>query len=39
MAKVIGFYVPKNFQNRLKWAHRLHGGKVVEFRPLTKKSA
>jgi hypothetical protein len=39
MAKVIGFYVPKNFRNRLKWAPQLHGGKVIEFRPQTKKSA
>ena len=39
MAKVIGFYVPKNFRNRLNWAPQLHGGKVIEFRPQTKKSA
>jgi hypothetical protein len=39
MAKVIGFYVPKNFRNRLNWAPQLHGGKVIEFRPQSKKSA
>ena len=39
MAKVIGFYVPKSFRNRLNWAPQLHGGKVIEFRPQTKKSA
>ncbi len=39
MAKVIEFYEPKNFRNQLKWAPQLQGGKVIEFRPQTKKSA
>jgi hypothetical protein len=39
MAKVIEFYVPKNFRKPLKWAPRLQCGKVIEFRSQTKKSA
>jgi hypothetical protein len=39
MAKVIEFYVPKNFRKRLKWAPALRCGKVVEFCSPTKKSA
>ena len=39
MAKVIEFYVPKNFRKPLKWAPQLHLGKVIEFCSLTKKSA
>ena len=31
MAKVIGFYVPKNFRKRLKCAPALHCGKIKEF--------
>ena len=39
MAKVIGFYVPKNFRTRLTWVPPAQGGKVIEFCPQTKKSA
>jgi hypothetical protein len=39
MAKVIEFYVPKNFQKPLKWAPQLQCGKVIEFCLQTKKSA
>ena len=39
MAKVIEFYVPKNFRKPLKWAPQLQLGRVVEFCSLTKKSA
>jgi len=39
MAKVIEFYVPKNFQKPLKWASQLQCGKVMEFCSQTKKSA
>ena len=39
MAKVIEFYVPKNFQKPLKWAPQLQGRKVIEFCSQTKKSA
>jgi len=39
MAKVIEFYVPKNFRKQLKWAPQLEFGKVIEFCLQTKKSA
>jgi hypothetical protein len=39
MAKVIEFYVPKNFRKPLKWAPALHYGKIIEFCSPTKKSA
>ena len=39
MAKVIEFYVPKNFRKPLKWAPALHCGKIIEFCSPTKKSA
>jgi hypothetical protein len=39
MAKVIEFYVPKNFRKPLKWAPQLQLGRVIEFCSLTKKSA
>lgn len=39
MAKVIEFYVPKNFRKPLKWAPELHCGKILEFCSQTKKSA
>jgi len=39
MAKVIEFYVPKNFRKPWKCAPALHCGKIIEFRPPTKKSA
>jgi len=39
MAKVIEFYVPKNFRKTLKRVPELQSGKVIEFRLQTKKSA
>jgi hypothetical protein len=39
MAKVIEFYVPKNFRRPLKWDPHPQGGKVIEFCSQTKKSA
>jgi hypothetical protein len=39
MAKVIEFYVPKNFRRQLNWAPQLQCGKVIEFCSQTKKSA
>jgi hypothetical protein len=39
MAKVIEFYVPKNFQSSQKRAQQLQLGKVIEFRSEAKKSA
>jgi hypothetical protein len=39
MAKVIEFYVPKNFRKPLKWLPALHCGMIIEFRSPTRKSA
>ncbi len=39
MAKVVEFYVLKNFRNQSKWVPQVQGGKVIEFCPQTKKSA
>ena len=39
MAKVIEFYVPKNFRTTFKWAPQLQCRKVIEFSSQTKKSA
>jgi hypothetical protein len=39
MAKVIEFYVPKNFRKQLKSAPVLHCGKIIEFCSPAKKSA
>jgi hypothetical protein len=39
MAKVIEFYVPKNFRKPLKWAAALQCGTIIEFYSPTKKSA
>jgi hypothetical protein len=39
MAKVIEFYVPKNFLKPLKYAPAPHCGKIIEFCSSTKKSA
>jgi hypothetical protein len=39
MAKVIDFYVPKNFRKALKRSPALHYGKIIEFCSPTKKSA
>jgi hypothetical protein len=39
MAKIIEFYIPKNFRKSFKWVPELQRGKVLEFCPQTKKSA
>jgi len=39
MAKVIKFYVPKNFRKQLKWAPQPQRCRVIEFRSQVKKSA
>jgi len=39
VAKVIEFYIPKNFRRLLKWVPELQRGKILEFCPQTKKSA
>jgi hypothetical protein len=39
MAKVIEFYIPKNFRKPLKVAPQLQLGRVIEFCSLIKKSA
>ena len=38
MAKVIEFYIPKNFRKPLSTAHP-QPGKIIEFCPQTKRSA
>jgi len=39
MAKVIEFYIPKNFRKPLSTVAQPELGKVIEFCPQTKKSA
>lgn len=39
MAKVIEFYIPKNFRKPLRTAAQPQLGKIIEFCPQTKKSA
>jgi len=39
MAKVIEFYVPKNFRKLLRTLPQPQLGKIVEFCPPTKRSA
>jgi hypothetical protein len=39
MAKVIEFYVPKNFRKPWKWAPALRSGTIIEFCSPTKTSA
>jgi hypothetical protein len=39
MAKVIEFYVPRNFPKPSKWAPQLQCGKVIEFCSQARKSA
>lgn len=39
MARVIEFYIPKNFRKSFKWVPELQRGKILEFCPQTKKSA
>ncbi len=39
MAKVVEFYVPKNFPKPRKWVPQLRLGKVIEFYSQAKKSA
>jgi hypothetical protein len=38
MAKVIEFYIPKNFHKEVRWSSRDERGRVIEF-SLPKKSA
>jgi hypothetical protein len=39
MAKVIEFYIPKNFRRSFKLVPELQRGRILEFCPQTKKSA
>jgi hypothetical protein len=39
MAKVIEFYIPKNFRKQLRTLTQPQLGKVIEFCPQTKRSA
>jgi hypothetical protein len=39
MAKVIEFYIPKDFRPREKWFAASNRGQVIEFAPRPKKSA
>jgi hypothetical protein len=39
MAKVIEFYIPKNFRKSFKWVPGLQRGKILDFCLQTKKSA
>jgi hypothetical protein len=39
MAKVIEFYMPKNFRKPLRTAAQPQLGKIIEFYPQTKRSA
>jgi hypothetical protein len=39
MAKVIEFYIPQNFRKPLRTSTQPQLGKVIEFCPLTKRSA
>ena len=39
MAKVIDFYIPKNFRRSFNWVPEPQRGKIIEFCARTKKSA
>ena len=39
MAKVIEFYIPQNFRKPLTTLAQTQLGKIIEFRPQTKRSA
>jgi len=39
MAKVIEFYIPRNFRKSFKWVPELQRGKILEFCLQTKKAA
>ena len=39
MAKVIEFYIPKNFRKPLRAVAQLQLGKIIEFFPQTRRSA
>jgi hypothetical protein len=39
MAKVIEFYIPKNFRKSLRTVAHRQPGKIIEFCPHTKRSA
>jgi hypothetical protein len=39
MAKVIEFYIPKNFRKPMNSVRELQRGRILEFRTQTRKSA
>jgi len=39
VAKVIEFYIPRNFRKTVKWDSREQRGKIIEFASPIKKSA
>jgi hypothetical protein len=39
MARIIEFYIPKNFHKPMKWAAAIERGKIIEFYRQTRKSA
>ena len=39
MAKVIEFYIPKNFRKALRTVAQTQLGKIIEFCPQTRRSA
>jgi len=39
MARIIEFYIPKNFRRSFKWVPELQRGKILDFCPPTRKSA
>jgi hypothetical protein len=39
MAKVIAFYIPKDFRRNAKWVPADNRGLLIEFAPRPKKSA
>jgi hypothetical protein len=39
VAKVIEFYIPKNFRKSVKWVSPNQRGKIIEFASQVKKSA
>ena len=39
MAKMIEFYIPKNFRKSLRTLAQPQLGKIIEYRPQTKRSA
>jgi hypothetical protein len=39
MAKIIEFYIPKDFRHNAKWTPSENRGQLIEFTPRPKKSA